>query len=176
MNRDECEDDFRLEGGHQPLARNKESRRVRRFSRHRTASGEAAADELETPRIQSPATGRRTRIRPLSGGTAASGGSSTADTELAALQPHLAGGGERRLASRDLSPCSPASAYRRTSSRSASRHRQRQLSDRLLSPVRGETAAVDTVEQLLVRQRIAGIQRSFTQVLKESSIKRAEVC
>jgi len=60
---------------------------------------------------------------------------------------------------------------RRTASRSASRHRQRLLSGHL-SPVRGETV-VDSVEQLVVRHRIAGIQRSFTQVLKESSEKRS---
>jgi hypothetical protein len=40
--------------------------------------------------------------------------------------------------------------------------------------VRGETVAVvDSVEQLVVRHRVAGIQRSFTQVLKDSSEKRA---
>jgi hypothetical protein len=149
------EDEFRL-GGQPPLARNKESRRVRRFSRHRTASGDAAAAEyLEAgaPRIQSPVAVRRSRIHQLSGGRPAS---PTESSEVSQERQH-----------------SDLLASRRTASRSASRHRHRLRSGNL-SPVRGETvAAVDSVEQLVVRHRVAGIQRSFTQVLKDSSEKRA---
>ena len=149
------EDDFRL-GAQQRLARNKESRRVRRFSRHRTNSGEAVDSltvELDQGRLQSPGSPRRSRLHQLSGG------------HPPVLPVSFAEAAEP-LPLPEKETCNLA--LLRSASRSASRHRQRQSSSHL-SPVRGETVA--TVEW----QRMGGIQRSFTQVLQESSDKRAAV-
>ena len=149
------EDDFRL-GAQQRLARNKESRRVRRFSRHRTNSVEAVDSltvELDQGRLQSPGSPRRSRLHQLSGGHRPGSPVSFAEAAEPSAIP-------------EKETCNLA--LLRSASRSASRHRQRQSYSHL-SPVRGKTVA--TVEW----QRMGGIQRSFTQVLRESSDKRAAV-